>query len=376
MTPKKSIQTPADPDVVMMARALAEAEKGHPSPNPHVGAVVVHGKEIVAVGHHDRAGEDHAEIVALKLAGDKAHGATLYVTLEPCNHDGRTPPCVDAILESKIARVVIGCIDPNPHVTGGGAERLRAAGVDVKLGVSEKEARQMIAPWAKCVTTGLPYLSLKLALSLDGRIATRTGASKWVTGPEARAKVHELRSRTDAVAVGIGTVVADDPRLTVREVSAPSPVRLVFDTKLRIPTSARLIATARETPTWVITSLESSSAVEQTLTELGVEVLRVPPSAEGRIDVTAALRSLAQRGIVSLMVEGGAELAGSVLASRLADELHAFIAPILLGPRGRPGAVDWAGPDTPSEAPRIVDPHWERCGKDAYVFGPLDYPPR
>jgi diaminohydroxyphosphoribosylaminopyrimidine deaminase/5-amino-6-(5-phosphoribosylamino)uracil reductase len=226
------------------------------------------------------------------------------------------------------------------------------------------------------VTTGLPHVSLKLALSLDGRIATRTGASKWVTGPEARAKVHELRSRMDAVAVGIGTVVADDPRLTVREVQAPSPVRVVFDTKLRIPSGARLITTARETPTWIVTSLEASAAVEQSLSDQGVEILRAPPSAEGRIDVTAALRALAQRGIVSLMVEGGAELAGSVLASRLADELHVFVSPILLGPRGRPGAVDWAGPDTPSEAPRIVDAHWERCGKDAYVFGPLAFPPK
>jgi diaminohydroxyphosphoribosylaminopyrimidine deaminase/5-amino-6-(5-phosphoribosylamino)uracil reductase len=298
------------------------------------------------------------------------------VTLEPCNHDGRTPPCVDAILEAKIAKVVIGCLDPNPHVTGGGAERLRAAGVEVKLGVHEKEARALIAPWTKSVTTGLPFVSLKLALSLDGRIATRTGSSKWVTGPEARAKVHELRSRMDAVAVGIGTVVADDPRLTVREIVAPSPVRVVFDTKLRIPMSGRLVASARETPTWIITSLDSSPAVEQTLSDQGVEVLRVAPSAEGRIDVTAALRALAQRGIVSLMVEGGAELAGSMLAARLADELHVFVAPILLGPRGRPGAVDWAGPDTPSEAPRIVDPHWERCGKDAHVFGALAYPPR
>jgi diaminohydroxyphosphoribosylaminopyrimidine deaminase/5-amino-6-(5-phosphoribosylamino)uracil reductase len=246
----------------------------------------------------------------------------------------------------------------------------------VTIGVCEKRARSLIAPWAKCVTTGLPYVSLKVALSLDGRIATRTGASKWVTGPEARAKVHELRSRMDAVAVGIGTVVADDPRLTVREIAAPSPIRVVFDTKLRIPVGARLITTARETPTWIVTSLEASVAVEQALVDLGVEILRAPPSAEGRIDVTAALRALAQRGVVSLMVEGGAELAGSVLASRLADELHVFVSPILLGPRGRPGAVDWAGPDTPSEAPRIVDPHWERCGKDAYVFGPLAFPPK
>jgi diaminohydroxyphosphoribosylaminopyrimidine deaminase/5-amino-6-(5-phosphoribosylamino)uracil reductase len=377
MKPRKTAQpAPDDIDTQMMARALAEAENGHPSPNPHVGAVVAKGKEVIASAHHDRAGEDHAEVRALKLAGDRAAGATLYVTLEPCNHDGRTPPCVDSILESKIARVVVGCIDPNPHVRGGGAERMRAAGLEVKVGVSEKEARALIAPWAKCVTTGLPHVSLKLALSLDGRIATRTGASKWVTGPEARAKVHELRSRMDAVAVGIGTVVADDPRLTVREVQAPSPIRVVFDTKLRIPSGARLVATARETPTWIVTSLEASPAVEQTLSDQGVEILRAPPSAEGRIDVTAALRALAQRGVVSLMVEGGAELAGSVLAARLADELHVFVSPILLGPRGRPGAVDWAGPDTPSEAPRIVDAHWERCGKDAYVFGPLAFPPK
>jgi diaminohydroxyphosphoribosylaminopyrimidine deaminase/5-amino-6-(5-phosphoribosylamino)uracil reductase len=376
MTPKKSAAKPEDLDSELMARAITEGEQGRPSPNPHTGAVLAHGKDIISVGHHERAGEDHAEVMAIKLAGSKAAGSTLYATLEPCNHDGRTPPCVDAILEAKIAKVVIGCLDPNPHVTGGGAERLRAAGVEVKVGVHEKEARALIAPWTKAVTTGVPYVTLKLALSLDGRIATRTGSSKWVTGPEARAKVHELRSRVDAVAVGIGTVVADDPRLTVREVTAPSPIRVIFDTKLRIPASGRLVATARETPTWVITSLDSSPAVEQTLSDQGVEVLRVPPSAEGRIDVTAALRALAQRGLVSVMVEGGAELAGSVLAARLADELHVFVAPILLGPRGRPGAVDWAGPDTPSEAPRIVDPHWEKCGKDAHVFGALAYPPK
>jgi diaminohydroxyphosphoribosylaminopyrimidine deaminase/5-amino-6-(5-phosphoribosylamino)uracil reductase len=360
----------------MMGLALAEAIKGKPSPNPHVGAALVKGKEVLATGHHERAGDDHAEGVVLKAAGQRARGATLYVTLEPCNHDGRTPPCVDAILKAKVARVVVGCLDPNPHVVGGGAERLRAAGVEVVVGVREKEALAVIAPWAKGVTTGLPYVALKLALSLDGRIATRTGASKWVTGPEARAKVHELRSRMDAVAVGIGTVVADDPRLTVRDVPGQSPVRVVFDTKLRLPAAGRLATTARETPTWVITSTEASAAVEQALVDQGVDVVRVAASAEGRIDVTAALRALSQRGIVSLMVEGGAELAGSLLAARLADELHVFVAPILLGPRGRPGAVDWAGPDTPSEAPRIVDAHWERCGKDAYVFGPLAYAPR
>ncbi|MGH7283004.1 MAG: bifunctional diaminohydroxyphosphoribosylaminopyrimidine deaminase/5-amino-6-(5-phosphoribosylamino)uracil reductase RibD, partial [Polyangiaceae bacterium] len=264
--------------------------------------------------------------------------------------------------------------DPNPHVDGGGIDKLREAGVDVKVGVCEEEARKLIAPWTKFVTLGLPYLSLKLALSLDGRIATRTGASKWVTGADARARVHALRAMHDAVAVGIGTAIADDPRLTVRDAPGPSPLRVVFDTKLRLPQNARLVQSAREIPTLVICNADAPVTAEEELVTHGVEVVRAPSSAEGRIDVGAALRMLAERGIVTLMVEGGAELAGSLLASRLADELHAFIAPTLLGPRGRPGAVDWAGPDKPADAPRIANPQWELCGTDAHVFGPLSYP--
>lgn len=363
-----------DVDAKWMKKALEEGKKGHPSPNPHVGSVVVTNGELIAGGHHERAGEDHAEVAALKAAGIKASGGTLYVTLEPCNHHGRTPPCTDAILAAKIARVVVGCRDPNPHVDGGGIDKLREAGVEVKVGVCEDDARKLIAPWTKFVTLGLPYLSLKLALSLDGRIATRTGASKWVTGADARARVHALRSTQDAVAVGIGTAIADDPRLTVRDAPGPSPLRVVFDTKLRLPQNARLVQSAREIPTLVICNADASVTAEEELVTHGVEVVRAPSSAEGRIDVGAALHLLAERGIVTLMVEGGAELAGSLLASRLADELHAFIAPTLLGPRGRPGAVDWAGPDKPADAPRISHPQWELCGTDAHVFGPLSYP--
>jgi diaminohydroxyphosphoribosylaminopyrimidine deaminase/5-amino-6-(5-phosphoribosylamino)uracil reductase len=224
------------------------------------------------------------------------------------------------------------------------------------------------------VTTGLPYVSLKLALSLDGRIATRSGASKWVTGPDARAKVHLLRSRSDAVAVGIGTAAADDPRLTVRDAPGDSPLRVVFDTNLRLVPESRLAQTAREIPTLVLSGPDASADAEEVLRSLGVEVIRMPLSTEGRLDVVGALRMLAQRGVVTLLVEGGAELAGSFLAGRLADELHAFIAPILLGPRGRPGAVDWAGPDTPQQAPRIAGPAWELVGEDAYVHGQVIYP--
>ncbi len=368
-------------DATMMRVALDEARKAIPSPNPPVGAVVVDKDgNLVGQAFHAHAGEEHAETLALAHAGDAARGGTLYVTLEPCNHQGRTPPCVDAILNAGIRRIVIGCLDPNPAVTGGGAKRLGDAGLDVDVGVGAADARALIAPWVKFVTAGLPHVTLKLALSLDGRIATRSGASKWVTGPDARAKVHELRARHDAVAVGIGTVIADDPRLTVRDVAmlpgGRVPVRVIFDTQLRLPLSSVLAQTARDVPTWVLTSGDAPEEAEQSLLDAGCSVVRIPNSAEGRVDVGAALRLLAEQGIVSIMIEGGAELAGSVLASRHADELHAFIAPVLLGPRGRPGAVDWAGPDTPNEAPRIVDPRWELCGRDAYVSGPLAFPAR
>ena len=371
----------ADPelDAKLMHVALDEAHRAIPSPNPPVGAVVVtKDGEIAGQAFHARAGEEHAEALALAHAGEAARGGTLYVTLEPCNHQGRTPPCVDTILTAGIRRVVIGCLDPNPGVVGGGAQRLTDAGLEVEVGVAAAEARALIAPWAKFVTTGLPHVSLKLALSLDGRIATRTGASKWVTGAEARAKVQELRARHDAVGVGIGTVLADDPRLTVRDVATlPSgrvPARVIFDSRLRLPLNSMVVQTAREVPTWVLTGGDSPEETESALVDAGCAVVRVHNSAEGRVDVAVALRLLASQGIVSILIEGGAELAGSLLAARLADELHAFIAPVLLGPRGRPGAVDWAGPDTPGEAPRIVDPRWELVGRDAYVSGPLAFP--
>jgi diaminohydroxyphosphoribosylaminopyrimidine deaminase / 5-amino-6-(5-phosphoribosylamino)uracil reductase len=359
-----------------MALALEQAAFGTPSPNPHVGAAIVKDGVVLGMGHHERAGDGHAETIALEQAGERARGATLYVTLEPCNHVGRTPPCTGSIASSKIARVVVGCLDPNPDVVGGGVGALRDMGIRVDVGCREAEARRLIAPWTKFITIGIPYVALKLALSLDGRIASRTGASKWVTGPEARARVHLLRAQQDAVIVGIGTVLADDPRLTVRDAPGNSPLRVVFDSRLRLPLASRLVQTAREVPTWVLCTTDAPSSAQDQLVERGVEVLRAPPSAEGRIDPATGLRMLASRGVVKAMIEGGAELAGSYLAGGVVDELHAFIAPILLGPRGRPGAVDWAGPATPAEAPCIADPQWEVCGNDAHVWGALCHPKR
>ncbi len=364
-----------DLDQELMRRAIALGEKGDPSPNPHVGSVVADAKgEVLGEGFHESTGLDHAETAALKAAGAKARGQSLYVSLEPCNHQGRTPPCVDAILAAGIKRVVLGCRDPNPRVAGGGIERLREAGVEVVEGVLEAEAQNLIKSWSKFIISGQSYLTLKLAISLDGRIATRTGASKWITGPESRLRVQTLRASHDAVMVGVNTVLADNPRLTVRDVPGRSPVRVIVDSKLRIPTTAQVVQTATQIPTCVVTTLAAPKPLEEALQAFGVRVIRVPPTAEGRCEPAVMLRELAAREVVNVMCEGGSELGGSLLASGLADELHVFVAPILLGPRGRPGAVDWAGPENPSDAPRIDPPRWELCGGDAYVWGPLKYP--
>jgi diaminohydroxyphosphoribosylaminopyrimidine deaminase/5-amino-6-(5-phosphoribosylamino)uracil reductase len=364
-------------DEELMARAIAVAKQGDPSPNPHVGCVIARvtdsSNEVVAEGHHQTAGQAHAETVALNAAGDRARGATAYVTLEPCNHDGRTPPCVDALIAAGISRVAIGCRDPNPNVAGGGIERLKAAGIEVTLGVCEQAARDLIEPWAKFITNGTSYLSLKLALSLDGRIATKTGESKWITSREARAYGHQLRARHDAVMVGINTILADDPKLTVRAAVGHSPVRLIADSKLRIPMDRHVVTTASEVSTCVITTDQADPEKRILLEAAGVQIILVPATSEGRCDMKAVLRELAKREVVSVLCEGGAELAGSLLQAQLVDRLYAFLAPLLLGPRGRAGAVDWAGPETLAAAPRIADPNWEVHGPDAYVSGRLIY---
>jgi diaminohydroxyphosphoribosylaminopyrimidine deaminase/5-amino-6-(5-phosphoribosylamino)uracil reductase len=363
-----------DVEATLMERALKLAEQADPSPNPRVGCVIADGETVIAEGFHAAAGQDHGEVVALLAAGERARGKTLYVTLEPCNHDGRTPPCVDAILAAGIRRVVIGTRDPNPRVKGGGVDRLKAAGVEVKLGVLESECAALIKAWEHFITQGSSYLSLKLAVSLDGRIATRTGASKWITCPESRTRVQILRSQHDAVMVGVNTVLADNPRLTVRDVPGRSPIRVIVDSKLRLPPTSQLVQSAHETPTCVVTTPAAPRSAEEALIAAGVRVVRVPATAEGRCDMAAVLHELATREVVSVLCEGGAELAGTVLAAGLTRELHVFVAPVLLGPRGRPGAVDWAGPEKPSDAPRIDPVHWELCGSDAYVWGPLAIP--
>jgi diaminohydroxyphosphoribosylaminopyrimidine deaminase/5-amino-6-(5-phosphoribosylamino)uracil reductase len=351
----------------LMRQALDEGRKGWPSPNPHVGALIVDAAGApIARGHCARAGGDHAEIMALKAAGERARGATMVVTLEPHNHHGKTPPCTEAIIAAGIARVVVGCRDPNPKVNGSGVARLRAAGIEVVEDVLACECGAMVAPFAKHIATELPFVRLKLATSLDGRIATASGASRWITGPEARVRVHALRRTVDAVAVGIGTALADAPTLTPRDAppveGRTPPVRVVFDRRARLPLDAPLVATARETATWLVTGPEADTRAHEAA---GVHVLRANEQG-GALDLGAALAALGKRGIVDLLVEGGAVLAGAMLASDAVDELWWFVAPLVLGDQGR-AAVIGPAPATPDDAQRFSVLTRERYGDDTLI---------
>lgn len=354
-----------------MRRALDEARKGSPSPNPPVGAVVLRDGQVVGVGFHARAGDAHAEVAALREAGEAARGGSLVVTLEPCNHHGRTPPCTEAILRAGVSRVVYASADPNPHVDGGGASLLRARGVSVSAGFGalQPEADRLIAPWRTFITRGRPFVTLKLAMSLDGRIATRGGESRWITGPEARADGHALRAACDAILVGSGTVLADDPALTVRHAPVVRPpARVVIDSALRTPVDAALVRTAREVPTWLVT-LDGRDA--RRFEDLGVSILRVPEGAGGRVDLSAALRLLAQRGIVVALCEGGGGLHGALVDARLVDRVVAYIAPMLIGGAGATAAVGGEGAARLTDATRFAWTQATRVGADLRLEGEL-----
>lgn len=333
-------------DGAYMRRALALAANGwgQTAPNPMVGAVVVRDGVIVGEGWHTRLGAAHAEVEALRQAGESARGATMYVTLEPCNHHGRTGPCSEAVIGAGVARVVAATRDPHP-VAQGGVERLRAAGVEVTVGVEEAAARELNAPFLHAVTSDRPFVQLKLAVSLDGAIADHSGRPGWLTGELARAEVQRLRAGSDAVAVGIGTALADDPALTVREGVLPRvpPVRVVFDTSARLPLDSRLVRTAREAPV-VVVCWAPDPAHAAALEHAGVELLHAATLPQ-------ALRALKGRGIHAMLVEGGAGLAGSLLREALVDRLVIFRAPLLLGAGGLPafGALPAA---TVEAAPR------------------------
>jgi len=316
-----------------MAQALRLAEQGlyGTSPNPRVGCVLVADGKIVGSGWHQRAGEPHAEVHALREAKDKARGAAAYVTLEPCNHQGKTPPCADALSAAGVARVVVAVQDPNPRVAGAGIAKLRASGISVDCGLMETEARELNAGFFSRMTRGTPWLRSKIAMSLDGRTALANGISKWITGEAARKDVQHWRARSCAVLTGIGTVLADDARLDVREIeTGRQPLRVVLDSRLRMPLNARMLQGGNVLIYAAVCDLERISALEQR--DATVCVL---PDGNGQVDLSAALRDLAQRGCNEVLLEAGSTLNGALLRSGLVDELLLYIAPQLLGDMAR-----------------------------------------
>jgi len=329
------------------ALALARRGLGCVWPNPAVGCVLVRpdlGDRVVGRGWTQPGGRPHAETEALGRAGDLARGATAYVTLEPCAHVGKTPPCADALIAAGIGRAVVAVEDPDPRVAGRGLVRLRDAGVAVEVGLGAAAARDINAGFFLRVTAGRPLVTVKAAATLDGRIATAAGESRWITGEAARAFGHGLRAHHDAIAIGVGTALADDPDLRCRlpGLDKRSPVRVVFDSRLRLPPACRLAATARETATWILCCEKADPAARQALTEAGAVVIQVASGADGRPDLTAALAELAGRGITRVLVEGGGRLVASVLRAGLADRLAWFRAPRVLGGDAVPAVAELA----------------------------------
>jgi diaminohydroxyphosphoribosylaminopyrimidine deaminase / 5-amino-6-(5-phosphoribosylamino)uracil reductase len=358
-------------DAIWMRRALRIAERGFTAPNPMVGCVLVRDGVRVGEGYHLVAGGPHAEVNALRAAGNQARGATAYVTLEPCSHFGRTPPCADALIEAGVSRVVAAVTDPNPKVAGTGLKRLRAAGMSVEVGLMAVEAERLNDAFFHFQRTGRPFVIQKAAQTLDGKIATRTGDSRWVTGEKARAFVHRLRARSGAVLVGVGTAIADDPLLTARLPgdSPRQPVRIVLDPHLRLPPNGQLARTARETPTLVVTRHGADPSRSKTLHTCGIEILPWHTDTDDRIELTSLMDELGRREIVSILVEGGATTHAAFLEARLANRLLWFVAPKVVGGREAPSAVGGNGIALMADAIGVDSLRIRRFGPDILLDG-------
>jgi diaminohydroxyphosphoribosylaminopyrimidine deaminase/5-amino-6-(5-phosphoribosylamino)uracil reductase len=358
-------------DREFMARALALAARGLglTSPNPVVGVVLVRDGVVVGEGAHLRAGEAHAEVLALAAAGTAARGATCYVTLEPCAHHGRTPPCADALVAAGVARVVAPCRDPNPLVNGQGFERLQTAGVAVTVGVAEAEARELNCAFFTYVTTRRPHVTLKSAITLDGKIAAWDGTSRWITGEAAREDAHRMRFHADAILVGIGTVLKDDPELTVRLAGSPpkEPFRVVADSRLRTPLDARVLSAGDPARTIIAGAGPLPARRAAALRARGARVLALP-RVERRVDLRALAEELARLGVVTLLAEGGAELGAALLDAGLVDRVAFFVAPRLLGGRTAPGPIGGVGRAL-KEALSVTGLTCRHIGEDLLIEG-------
>lgn len=355
----------SDARFMRAALALARRGLGQTWPNPGVGCIIVKNGAVVGRGWTQKGGRPHAETEALARAGRGAKGAEAYVTLEPCCHHGQSPPCTEALIAAGIRRVVVAVEDPDPRVSGKGLAAVRAAGIAVELGLCADEAREVNAGFLSTIMRRRPLVTLKLATSLDGRLAVASGASRWITGEAARARSHLLRATHDAVMVGSGTVIADDPELTCRlpGLTDHSPVRVIIDGGMRVPQTARVVADAKRVPTWFVVRHGVAGERRAALAECGVEVIDIAAAAGGETDLAAALVALANRGITRVLVEGGATLAAALVRADLVDRIAWFRAPSLIGGDALP-ALGTLGVEAPDQAPRFVRVGVEPVGDD------------
>jgi diaminohydroxyphosphoribosylaminopyrimidine deaminase/5-amino-6-(5-phosphoribosylamino)uracil reductase len=362
----------SDLDLWHMARALdlARHGEGFVEPNPMVGCVIAHESEVVGEGWHRRFGGPHAEIEAINIAGPRARGATLYVTLEPCCHEGKTPPCTGSIIAAGVRRVVCAQRDPFPAVSGGGIAELEAAGVRVEVGLLGADAARLNAPYLKLLGAGRPWVIAKWAMTLDGRIATRTGESRWISSLRSRAVVHRLRGRVDAVVVGSETAHVDDPLLAARPAGPRTATRIVVDSAASLSSDSRLVRTARESPVLVAAGNDSSDRDRQRLREAGCEVLMCNSASHaGRIE--QLLDELGRRRMTNALVEGGSRLLGALFDLRAIDEVHVFVAPKIVGGHAALAPVGGDGIEKMSDAIQLAELQWERVGEDLYLHGRL-----
>jgi diaminohydroxyphosphoribosylaminopyrimidine deaminase/5-amino-6-(5-phosphoribosylamino)uracil reductase len=349
-----------------LALRNAQAMKGQTDPNPLVGSVIVNDNRIVGVGTHLKAGEPHAEIHALKMAGDLARGGTLYVTLEPCSHHGRTGPCAEAIVEAGIKKTVIAALDPNPKVSGRGVKILQNAGIEVTTGILEKDSRKMNEVFNKYIVEKRPFVTLKSGITLDGKVASHTYNSKWITSEEARYDVHKLRHENMAILVGINTVLKDNPALTARIPNGKNPLRVILDSSLKTPLDFQLI-TDRQADTWVFTSQNHDADKRRKLENLGVRVFET--SGLQTVDPNEVLQHLGEEGISSVFIEGGGNVNASFLESRLIDKVVLYFAPKLIGGKDAPTFLEGTGIELMKDAVELTDTSFEKMGRDFKFIG-------
>jgi len=365
-----TVRFPDDSSAMARALELAQRGVGFVEPNPPVGAVVISADgEFAGEGYHQKFGGPHAEIFALKQAGEEARGGTIYVTLEPCCHEGKTPPCTRAILEAGIKRVVVGTRDPAPHVAGKGIRELRQAGLDVTVGVMGEAAAELIAPFATLFTKHRPFVHAKWAMTLDGKIASRSGHSQWISGPESRRVVHELRGRMDAILVGAGTAKIDNPRLTARPPGPRTPVRVVLDRRAEISPSFQLVQSLEEAPVLVAAGEVADPKKIAELKQAGLEVVSFPEAENGGIALSALMKELASRQFTNVLVEGGGQLLGSFFDAGLIDEVHAFIAPKLVGGQSAPSPLQGTGLSKIPEESQLTNLEIRTLDGDIFIRG-------